>query len=651
MAISRVMSGGRYVGAPLLFPPRFSSRLSRTTPQLLACALALASTPAFSADVSEAGAPGSPGATGLVGQAGGSGGDAAASLLNSDFFNTATATGGKGGNGGASLLLLVPGGNGGAGGKATAHQQSGDLPFVAFEDSPGAATITATGGAGGNGGGLIRGNGGVGGAATALSNVDAASGEGATGAFLLQSTNVSGVGGNGGTGRNGGAGGASTAAGIFFGPSDGSSIVATSQGGAGGAATFNGGRGGDATASANYNGGGQPSDNFVVSTAVGGNGGSSVLGRNGDGGNAVAEATGRHGSRALGVSVTANARGGDSGNHALPFAPQGNGGNAFASASAEAVNFPTSGQADARARGGDGVLRGGDAVANAKAVGPFASSQAVAAGGAGRQVGASIATAVTTNDYFGLVGSTATATSANKFARSVVVNASVTQDFDNGSTVPATVFAQARTGDTTAAAALAPTPAAAPGVVARAAAVPAASEVAAVLAGNPVIAGQAAVGSVWGVGDFATRNEVESESGIVSPFDSIDATTTFTFDVSERSPSHLWLGLLDSSLPSDAIGNFHFSITGESSTLFEHDFTGSDFLSFFDDRLLDLGDWSSLVSSDGLFDLAVTFSGIVPEIRFAFGDTAQQPASVREPSALVLLLTGLFGIAWVKRRR
>lgn len=645
MSISHVMSGGRYVDAR----PRFSTRLFSS--RLLACAIASTAVPAFAADVSDIGAPGSPGSIGLVGRPGGNGQNAGAILTSHDFFNTVAATGGKGGNGGASLLLVVPGGNGGTGGTATAHQRSANMPFEAFVDSEGAATVTATGGNGGNGGGLIRGDGGAGGVADAFSRVNAAAG-GALGSFILQSTNVNGVGGKGGTGRNGGAGGNSKALAILTGPSDGSSIAARSQGGDGGAATFNGGRGGNASAVTSYDGGGQPSDNFVVSEAVGGDGGNSLLGRNGNGGHAVANASGRHGSRDLGVSVSANARGGDSGagGTALPFSQQGKGGNAFANAIAEAVNFPTSAQADAHAQGGAGVVRGGDAVASATALGPFAGSSAVATGGAGRQAGAAVATSITSNDYFGFVDASATATSADKFVRDVVVNASVGQDFETSLPVPATVFTQARTGGTSAVIARAPAPAVEPGVVARAAAGPGAAEVTASLAGNTAIAGQAATGTVWGLGDFAT-NAFDGEGGIVNPFDSIDATTTFTFDVSQRAPSNLWLGLLDSSLPADALGEFHFSLAGEGSTLFEQNFSGSDFLTFFDDRLFDLGAWSSLVSSDGLFDLAVTFSGVVPEIRFAFGDTTGGSTSVPEPSVLVMLLTGLLGIGLARRRR
>jgi hypothetical protein len=606
----------------------------------------LAPIPVFAADVSETGASGSSGATGTVGQPGGNGQGAAVLLNNSDFLNTAIATGGQGGSGGVSLLLFVPGGNGGAGGNASVQQKSSNFPIPEFESEVGEATIAATGGDGGNGGGLIPGNGGAGGAADALSNVDVATG-GPEGA-ILQTTAVSGTGGNGGAGRNGGAGGAGTAVGTLIGQSNGSSVLTNAQGGAGGAAIINGGRGGDANATSFYSGGGQPADQFVRAEAVGGNGGNSMLGLNGDGGNAVADASGRHGSRDLGVRVTANARGGDSGTYTLPFVLQGNGGTAFASAAAESSNFPVTARADARAQGGNGVFRGGDALASASVRGPFAGAQALAAGGAGQQAGAAIATAVTHDDYYGVIDSSATATSADKFVRSVTVNASVFQDFDAESTVAATVFSQARAGDTSAIAALAPTPTVESGVVARAAAGPTAAEVAASLAGNPVIAAQAAAGSVWGLVDFTPVIE-SGEDGAVNPYDSIGATAAFTFDVSQRAPSNLWLGLLDASLPADAIGNFHFSLAGEGSTLFERDFSGSDFLTYFDDRLFDLGDWSGLVSSDGLFDLAVTFSGgaqeMVPEIRFAFGDTVEGSSAVPEPSALAMLLTGLLGIA------
>ncbi|MDB6061947.1 MAG: hypothetical protein JWM78_2050 [Verrucomicrobiaceae bacterium] len=607
--------------------PRFNSHLSSATVALI---LSAAVMPAFAVDATDVGAAGAAGASGVLGKAGGNGKNSQAGLGSSDFFNNVKATGGQGGNGGSSLPLL-PGGNGGKGGAASATLQTGNQDFPTDIESQGAGTVAATGGKGGNGGsGLLPGNGGAGGAAaaqgtdTGTTNFDS---------LASSSLQVDASGGAGGSGRNGGAGGASTAQStINLQTTTGASSSATAQGGVGGNAVLSGGKGGSANADASLTAFSYPSDSYVTAVAKGGNGGNSATGLNGNGGAATATSGGDFYARDFGLTSSATAVGGASGLGGLPL--QGNGGDAIATASGSAHNAAYI-NSQSSAQGGDGVLRGGNAIANASASADmFGNASAQASGGAGKQAGAAIATATVSNGFLDTTAN-AVANYTGAFVRQVSARG---ETFAVENQTASTIYTQARVGDTSSIMTAAPAPAADTSLIARAIA-PTKAEAATALAGNTTLKNAFAGCSVWGLGEFGTGGGL---------FDFNSASTSYTFDINTLAdPQHLWLGLLDSNLPSATTGNFHFSIAGEGTTLFEHDFTGSDFLSYFDDRLFDLGTWKNLVGSDGLFNLDVSFSGYVPKIDFAFGERAEASA-VPEPSALMLIILGVLGL-WISR--
>jgi hypothetical protein len=623
-------------------------------PALLFALTTFFSAVAFAEEIIDTGAPGTNGASGFLGKPGANGGSGHVAINSTDIDNAITASGGKGGNGGAGLLLL-PGGKGGAGGAGTAQLVSGGQDFPPDSEISSSGKVTAAGGDGGNGGaGLIKGDGGGGGAAQAAGtesgNADVF---GTTPVFSLL---VNAAGGKGGSGLNGGAGGGSAASSLFTAVNGGATVVGTALGGAGGNATLKGGKGGNASAESSYDAVGQPSDNSVTAKAIGGTGGTSGLGLNGNGGTATAAARGSHASRGGEIVVSAEAVGGNSGQTINPLASRGNGGDAFAEATAAARNLPVDATALSKATGGDGMLRGGNAVATAiqsSAVGGNNAS-ADASGGSGKAAGAAIATASASNDDgFGITTSISAAHYAGKFVRAVNVTARTSEAFRPQDFVPGVAYTQARVGDTSGLLASAPAPTDAHGVAARAAA-PAAAEAHAALADNPTAATAFAGGSVWGIGDFSGRSIAEGEDGhLFEAFDSLTAISSYTFDISAiANPQHLLLGLLDSDLAGDSIGNFHFSVAGEGTTFFEHDFGGADFLSFFDDRVFDLGTWANLVGTDGLLNLDVAFSGYVPEIEFAFGaGAAGVPTAVSEPSALALLLAGTLGLLLSRNRQ
>lgn len=613
---------------------------------LLAMAIAL---PAFAVDVTDSGAPGAAGVSGVIGENGGVGQDANVSFTSSDFFNSATATAGNGGDGGASVPPLL-GGTGGKGGTATANLQAGNQDYPFDMEVDGGGTVTAVGGNGGNGRAPVVGDGGAGGDATA---------NGANGGSPLQSNTaprfsllVNAVGGQGGAGRNGGAGGSSASSGLFDPETNAGSVVsATAQGGAGGNAVLSGGNGGNARAQAQFRTGSLPADNFSTATAIGGKGGDSASGLNGNGGSAKANAGGDFGSRALGLTISATAVGGASGADSSTSSLSGNGGDAYATGLGIG-HAGASADTHAKAQGGNGVIRGGNALATADSTAEwFGYSTSEAVGGAGKQAGAAIATSIATSGYL-LTTAQATATYAGPFVRGVVVRGEVFDDFSLDGQTTATVYTQARVGNTTSILSAAPGPGSTPGLVARAA-TPTAQEVATILTGNPDVASVITGGSVWGIGEIRTNNTFDTEAGTVRRvFDLSDATAAYTFDISAiTDPQDLWLGLLDSTLPDDSIGNFHFSVAGEGNILFEHDFSGSDFLAFFDDRTLDLGSWADLVGGDGLLNIDVSFSGYVPEIEFAFGQAsaADLPDSVPEPSTFALLLAAMFASLAARR--
>ncbi|MDB6061949.1 MAG: hypothetical protein JWM78_2052 [Verrucomicrobiaceae bacterium] len=621
-----------------LFKRKFAAHALALT--ALTCCL-----PALAADVANTGAAGANGASGLHGKPGGSGGDGQATLLSSDHLNTASAAGGIGGNGGSSFLIF-PSGAGGKGGKATVDLQSaGQADFE--EDTDGSAIATAIGGAGGNGGagGAAQARGSAGEHPDLFNN---------TPNFSLL---VNATGGKGGNGLNGGAGGASTATGNFIAPSDQATVQTTSLGGAGGSAILQGGKGGSAIAHSQYDSGGQPAFNHSNAIAIGGNGGGSSSGRNGNGGAAIATADGKRASRGEGVQVEATAKGGASGGTVNPLSPRGNGGDAYATATAAAFNLPTDASATSTAQGGDGVARGGNAVASAVSSAPVGgTAHAQATGGAGKNAGAAIATSTATNDDgFGTPMASATAISQGSFVRKVDVQAAITEPFtpEPDRFFAGTVYAQARVGDTTGILAAAPNATQNPGLVARASA-PTAAEASVALAGNTTVAQTFAAGSVWALGDFGTVNSGDSAgTPVTNIFENIHATSSYTFDISgignpqQLTSQHLWLGLLDSDLPADSIGNFHFSIAGGGQALFDHDFTGSDFLNFFDDRVFDLGSWAALAGADGLLQLDVAFAGDVSGIEFALGTNGN---AVPEPSMLMLFGAGLVGLLMARKR-
>ncbi|MDB6061948.1 MAG: hypothetical protein JWM78_2051 [Verrucomicrobiaceae bacterium] len=600
----------------------------------------------LAADATDNGAAGATGASGVIGKVGGSGQAAQAGLASSDFTNTVSTSGGKGGNGGASFPLL-PGGNGGKGGAAAATLNTAGHVFPTDASVQVIDSVTARGGAGGNGGaGLIAGKGGAGGTATANgANAGAASGETAVD-FASQ---INAIGGNGGAGITGGAGGNGNAVGsqIPGSTTASSTTTAQAQGGDGGAAVLSAGNGGDARAAVTLGVTGNPSYSTITATATGGSGGASQTGLHGNGGTASAVVSSELSSGNIGTSLSATAIGGASGsNSSASLLLRGNGGDATAtSISGNGNPAATFADSHAAAQGGAGAVRGGNAVSTASNR-AFLSSEASAqaSAGAGKLAGAAVATAQAISLGEGGIA-TASANSAGTFVRQVTASG---RSYDRGSSTPIGTYAQASVGNSDALLASVAPPSADATLTVHAAA-PTAAQTAAALQGNSHIAGQFAGGSVWGLGSVDAGNPTGQEE---SQYTFNDASISYTLDVATiANPQHLWLGLFDSNLADDSIGNFHFSIAGEGAALFEHDFSGSDFLTYFDDRIFDLGSWANLVSSDGLFNLDVSFSGYVPRLEFAVGEITSLSPSVPEPSALALILAGLLSLAMSQTKR
>ena len=584
--------------------------------------------------ITEIGTSGIPGIDRPLPSRGGNGGAANAGAVSSDYVNTVTATAGSGGEGGSSTVLL-PGAAGGKGGNATANLTAqGQIfeeggPFLVHLIN----IVSASGGAGGDGGsGLIPGNGGAGGSAFAK-GIE-------TGAVDLEfypeisdQLTVNASGGDGGRGLNGGAGGAAKASAIHSPthPIGSASGMARAQAGNGGDGLLLGGRGGNASATVTADLGGFPADTFEDAIAIGGSGGTSAIGLHGNGGDARAVADGSFSARDLGMQVTARATGGDSGG-GTGFALRGKGGNAFATAKGESLHVAFA-YPQAFAQGGAGAVRGGDAVAYAEGFSGImgGGASATATGGTGPRAGVALATTVSENSWLSN-SATATANYSGPITRSVAASGA-TFALESGSVV-SRIFAQASAGNTSAYAAPQPENAT---LTVRGIGAPSAAVTNAALASNSTIANTLQGGTVLGLGEFGTN--------VADSYDSINGTISYVFDTAGLQADHLWLGLLDSDLPDNTFGTFNFLVTGEGQTLFERDFSGNDFLDFFNDRAFDLGNWASLVSVDGLFDLNVSFSGYVPGIDFLIG-AADGPAAqnVPEPSSLLMLMGGLLGL-------
>jgi len=591
--------------------------------------------------ITDIGVTGSAGLTRPIPTRGGAGGNALAGAVSSDYENTIQAAAGRGGEGGSSTVLL-PGATGGAGGKAEARLTARDQVFTEDQiELDFLNNVTAVGGAGGNGGsGLVPGNGGTGGHAIAAGTQMGTNTSSLNYPAIYDLLHVDATGGDGGVGLNGGAGGAAKAAAAHtpahtVGGADG---VAQAQGGNGGTGVLLGGRGGTADASVVAKVGAFPSFSVEHATAVGGQGGTSSIGLHGNGGDAKAAADGTFAARDLGMDVTAKATGGDSGGGS-GFALSGKGGNAFATATGHSTNV-ASAYPNAVAQGGTGAVRGGDAVAYANGVSDFmsGSATATATGGAGPRAGVALATAVSENSWIAN-GAIATANYSGGLVRNVIASGG-TLAVDNGPLL-SKISAQAAIGDTQKYAV--PPPMDTTFIVSGVGA-PAATVANAALAGNTQIANTLQDGTVLALGEFGTNSGV---------YDDIHGTISYQFDAHDAGADHLWLGLLDADLPANSFGNFHFSVMGEGLTLFAQDFTGASFLDFFNDRVFDLGAWSTLAGSDGLFNIDVAFSGYVSDINFLFGaaDTSGGHANVPEPPALLLLGSGLLGLLSFRSRR
>jgi len=603
--------------------------------------------PAYGTAITDIGSTGTDGANAVVGKVGGNGGSAGATFLSSDFFNTATATAGNGDKGGTSLLLIVPGGRGGNGGNANTAINSGNQIYsYEHNQTEGGDTALSHAGNGGDGGGLIAGDGGAGGRATASTNDtggrtgdDPNTGEVFGDAPYSFNAVSTAIGGNGGKGLRGGAGGSGDAQAQLFNPiSAGNAAVARASGGNGGDAILSGGKGGSAHADATLTAHGYPADNSPLAVATGGNGGTSTTGFNGDGGDAVANAQGDHYARDFGIDIRARAVGGNSGTGSLLNLAKGNGGNASATANGVSGSYTGAASAYSSATGGAGAERGGYAIATAQQTSPtFGNASADAHGGTGPRAGSAVATAVSNSGYL-YNSSDAVATYAGPFARQVTASANA---FVLDNPGPSVIYTQARAGDAHDLLASAPIATNAT-MLARGVIATSSAEISEKLGGNTTIKTAFGQGKVWGFGELRANSDVDVDNASIS----------YVFDVNQyANPEHLWLGLLDTSLDESATGNFHFTVTGEGTTLFDREFTGFEFLSAFNDQLLDLGAWRNLVGVDGLFDLNVSFSGAAPDIQFAFADVSANSSSVPEPSTILLFLPGLIALLISKRLR
>jgi hypothetical protein len=124
-------------------------------------------------------------------------------------------------------------------------------------------------------------------------------------------------------------------------------------------------------------------------------------------------------------------------------------------------------------------------------------------------------------------------------------------------------------------------------------------------------------------------------------------------------PQHLLVGWLDPVGLGEGFDSFHIDIQADGITFFDRTFTDpSSALTFFDDRLLDLGSWSNLIETDYLVDLVFNFSltsswansGFYVDFVAANGIyEASPPPVVPEPP--ILWLFGASSVAWAVRFR
>ncbi|MDB6061950.1 MAG: hypothetical protein JWM78_2053 [Verrucomicrobiaceae bacterium] len=609
-------------------------------------------------NVISTGAPGVNGQSGKNGAAG-KGVNAAVTSTNiytsayADFRTSATVTAGKGGNGGPSTAKVAAGnGAKGGDGKASVTMQNQiqqpNYPEITIHED-----VSVRAGDGGDGGiGPVQGKGGAGGFANAKAvdrNVDQTYSEANhTEAEVVDVLSVSGVGGNGGAGRDGGAGGGSTSS-SFAATTINTQSSSSAHGGSGGNALNQGGVGGNATADVSAS---AHSYNYwpegAHATAIGGNGGTSATGLNGDGGRAVATvsggATGPHGGDP--VSLNAQAIGGNSGTGLGSGLASGKGGDASATVTAISREyFRWLGAAPiAIAQGGNGVTRGGNAISSATSSADDGGiATAKASGGGGKIAGAAIATASVNNREAFSPSVTATANFAGPFVKQVITSATSDplpyDDLGDGFSNVSALYAQSRVGDTSGILAQAPQPPNSKYLSIQAAA-PTSVEATQFLAGNSLSTTFAA-GEVWGIGGF--------KSGMGSS-GSFSATASYLFDTKAvKNPDDLWLGVLNTNY----FGRFEFSVASGGNTVFDRSFTSADF----NGNAIDLGDWDSLVGSDGLLKFDISFSQLSYSTDFAFGNApaasakaAALESSVPEPSALVLFCAGLIGLAISRKK-
>lgn len=591
--------------------------------------------------VIQTGAKGSNGINGIAGNpgtdgtAGAKGGNASINIPYQKWVEAYGGTGGVGGNGGDGT---PDGANGGHGGNGGAGGDADAAVNVSGSSDYGIARALAEGGHGVQGGmgGLAAGGG--------TPGIVGASGQGGTATSSAVITIDTGMADSnsqawGGGGAlvfdaitTGGAGGAAVSFSAAHTTGDGEDpwlprpdayANGFAYGGEGGFTTEggDGGRGGDASSQSIGTALSKYSVVMVADEAYGGTGGlvEAGIGNGGDGGNAVSQAIGRNASNTA-IYVGSRAVGGDGG-IGSNGGVSGNGGNAIASAIASSPipSLPGDPFVDAVAYGGYSPDRhGGLALATVQATGIGGDAFAQSSQGRG------LAHRVTSSAHIP-VTTTVTAQAATSMGGPV----------------------------------LTPADAGRHEAIAYATGAPDTAAMADRLIGDPNATASLGSGSdILAYGVLGGGSPSDLASGVSETF---TGSISMQLSVSEivNPAQHLLIGLLDPESFGGGFDSFRFDIWAEGINIFDQTFTDpGSALTFFDDKLLDLGSWPALIGTDNLFDLQFSFSLTFsqPDSGFYFdflaaNGTYQASSTPAVPEPSILWLFGASSMAWAVRFR
>ena len=137
------------------------------------------------------------------------------------------------------------------------------------------------------------------------------------------------------------------------------------------------------------------------------------------------------------------------------------------------------------------------------------------------------------------------------------------------------------------------------------------------------------------------------------------ATADLNLNITQISNKQfLVLGLLDPVAAGSGFDTLRFRMTREGTIVLDQTFiTVASAMSYFDDQVLQISDWTTGVSTDNvinlefIFDVTGTKAGSAFNTDFLVGNGTPTLAAIPEPSTYVLFAFGLVGLLTVARRR